>query len=506
MRLGNQLRFQFRLWLLGFAGILLTGAVCIVATTWIFQQMGQQHLRSKMELMVHSAESIRAKMARQNQQDKLLEKMLASSLSKHDRMQFVPIFAAINLLQDAARQQNYVLHTPGVRPRNPQNAPSAEEAAMLRLFAARKASNLFQIDAQRNQAVLAQPIFLTQDCMVCHGDPATSRTGNGLDALGLPMEGYKPGDLVGAFVLRADMGPMQQEARAGALQLSGSVLLVCLFAGAAMYWGSGKLLVEPLLALVEKMRLRIVETLQVSEQFAADAERLTAVSHTQDEIANAGLQSLRSLLAANQTKLDRMDSMQSTAAAASRSAARSAQEVKLLEAEIDRIGSSSRDIQAILKKIEDIAFQTHLLALNAAVEAARVGEVGAGFAVVADEVRSLASRCQSAAEETESCIQSSHERTTKGVAQCGQISTSLATMLRDGNQVNSAVVEIAEVTNSQHAELRSLGRLVEQIHASTSGVVTASQVNSEASQQLLQQMDGLQQVLREAEALVGLRQ
>lgn len=43
------------------------------------------------------------------------------------------------------------------------------------------------------------PLYIEKPCLKCHGDPATSPTGDGKDIAGKPMENYKEGDVRGAI-------------------------------------------------------------------------------------------------------------------------------------------------------------------------------------------------------------------------------------------------------------------------------------------------------------------
>lgn len=109
----------------------------------------------------------------------------------------------------------------------------------------------------------------------------------------------------------------------------------------------------------------------------------------------------------------------------------------LIEA-VEEISKASDAISAIIKTIDDIAFQTNILALNAAIEAARAGEAGKGFAVVADEVRLLSLRSTEAAASTEQLIRDTIQKSAYGTTVAAEASTAF-------RQIDSMLAETSEV-------------------------------------------------------------
>lgn len=115
----------------------------------------------------------------------------------------VPVFSSILTMEKKSKELNYEFRVPKFSPRNSKNTPTELEAKVLSELEAKNLDEYYMVDPNREHIRYFRSIRLTKDCLICHGDPKTSKElwGNdtGYDPTGGKMEGWKAGEIHGAF-------------------------------------------------------------------------------------------------------------------------------------------------------------------------------------------------------------------------------------------------------------------------------------------------------------------
>lgn len=235
------------------------------------------------------------------------------------------------------------------------------------------------------------------------------------------------------------------------------------------------------------------QSLQDASQKMASASSETAASL---EETAASLEELSATVKLNSDHSGRAEGL---AMQSLNFAEKGVQQVNQFNVIMTDLQASSKQMEEIVKVIDDIAFQTNLLALNASVEAARAGEMGRGFAVVAEAVRGLAQRSASSAKDISTLIQQSIEKIQAGGASA-QSTSVVMTELFEGNQkVQIINKEIASGSNEQsqglHQINEAMGTLDQSAQVSSqlaNEVSASSQQISQLAGELQTQLDTIQ--------------
>ncbi len=160
------------------------------------------------------------------------------------------------------------------------------------------------------------------------------------------------------------------------------------------------------------------------------------------------------------------------------------QQMEELEKSIDKISSTSKEIEQIIGKINSIAEQTNILSINASIEAARAGEAGKGFAVVAGQVGALAAQSANAAKETGELINSSIHAVEEGKRITARTSEQFTIMAQGIEKTGNSVKNISEMVRQNVSVVDEAVAGLEKI----ANVIERSVQISENTEQVSQRM------------------
>lgn len=451
---------------------------------------------------LQQSESILRHMDQLHQRRALELKPVAAGERLQDSVTYgtIPVVAAWNSAALLAKNRGYefiVATRPGLPARNPENQRSGYDAVFAAFAEGTPEYRGFDAGAQR--VTVARPVRILPSCLQCHGDPATSRTNNGLDATGTAMEGMKEGEIKGAFILSARMPDTSRAAiESGAVAL----LVLGLAIGASM-WLSRRWLTLPLRRAVGSLRQGSERMNTVSGEMAASAGSIADGANSQAaavEQTSAASQELRLIVDGVTERTRQGNELMKDA------------HLRIADANgllgqmgiaMGSISATGKEVAKIMEVIQEIAFQTNLLALNAAVEAARAGELGAGFAVVAGEVRSLAGRCSQAAAETRALAEATIESTQTGQMCMTEVTAAISAVTAKSSELTRVFEELSLATLEERDGMGQIAAAILEIQNVLQQNAAAADESAACGRSLTSAAGDVRQVADELDALVG---
>ncbi|HTY38860.1 MAG TPA: methyl-accepting chemotaxis protein [Bacteroidota bacterium] len=521
---------------LGIISVLMAVGIYFYFST-LYEREKIDGLVTKARALVLSAESAREYAAKQTGNDVFRKDLKDPKAILYT----VPVFAAIQVAGQKAAELGLEFRVPKFSPRNPKNLPDEYEASVLKSLESGSLAETWTIDQKINKLRYFRPIKLTQECMNCHGDPQLSKVfwknDKGLDPTGVAMEGWKVGEVHGAFEVLMPLDKVQAEVAASSRSIAliaivGAIviLLIGWFASrmvtrpidnlvvVAQRVAGGDLtvsaekhsrdeigeLIDSFNVMVEGLRKTVGQLLEsssavasASAEISSSTEEMAAGAREQTNQAGEVASSVEEM---TQTIVENSKNASTTADTA-RQAKEAAEQggkvvietvegmrriasVVIKSAEtVKALGTSSNQIGEIVSVIDDIADQTNLLALNAAIEAARAGEQGRGFAVVADEVRKLADRTTKATKEISLMIKTIQSDTAGAVLS-----------MEEGTKEVEEGIKLADKAG---ASLNQIVGVSQKVTDMVTQIAAASEQQSSASEQISKNVEAISNVTQE---------
>ncbi|WP_456429057.1 methyl-accepting chemotaxis protein [Rhodocaloribacter sp.] len=261
---------------LGYKIILPLVFVSVISSLFIYFYFSSMSEKQEIEALVLQARTLilQAESTREYAAEQIKTGVFREDLTEKKQILYtVPIFAAMRATRAKAEELGLEFKVPKFQPRNPDNEPDPYEAEVLRRLMNREMPEFWEIDPGTDKLRYFRPIELTEECMRCHGDPNDSfeywGTTDGTDITGTKMEGWKVGEIHGAFEVMMSMEPVHAAVSKKA-RMIGLIAFLTLAMLTLVAWGISRLVTRPIQALEQGTR-RVAEG-DLSVQVELDVE------------------------------------------------------------------------------------------------------------------------------------------------------------------------------------------------------------------------------------------
>lgn len=432
----------------------------------------------------------------------------------------IPIVSSWSTANIEAKEAGFKFRVPKVQARNPKNEATPLEVSMLDVLKQENREEYWIEDKEANVLRYMRPIRLTKDCLVCHGTINDDIDHDGIDPVGIKMEGWKEGEIHGAFEIIADLTPMQSAIQDNLYRSILIILALLVVSTAAILvitrsistplksavniaesMAAGNLnvqfnqsnndevgkMLQAMQAMYEKLREIIVQVNQVSLEVSAKNEQTNVLVKHLRQGATEQASSLEEALVSVRHMVDTIRSNSDHAVRTEHMSTQTASDAQLTGQSVSKTVSGILSINERISDIESIAKKTNLLALNASLEAVRAGEHGKGFEIVANEVQRLAERSQQAAADIVKLSRDS----ANSAQQSGDM---LDALLPNIDETSKLVREIADASEDQRDSSQQISvalQQLEQIAVQNSSIAVELETASTYMQSLVEQLQGL---------------
>ncbi|CAN2042159.1 methyl-accepting chemotaxis protein [Candidatus Magnetomoraceae bacterium gMMP-15] len=212
----------------------------------------------------------------------------------------VPVVSAWRVAMRKADEAGYEFRVPKFSPRNPKNKPDYGldyeiEGPAIKKIKAEGLKEFYIIDKNINAIRYFLPVRLTENCLLCHGDPVQSKQlwnrNDGKDPTGGKFENWKAGEIHGAFQVIQSLDGADAQLRSDLIQ-AGIIAFLGIFIAGFFAWLIASEITRPIKKIIDftkkvkKGDLKSIIKIDTKEEIGQMASAINEMVEAQRNMLN----------------------------------------------------------------------------------------------------------------------------------------------------------------------------------------------------------------------------